>query len=176
MSVFNSISNKIMLGFAAILLLFAVTSSLMYRESVMIHAQKEYFSKQALPALRDAEDAADNISNLQLAAFGLYSTSISSEDFEQKRIEFEENLARLITKLSLLAFVREIGLEEEMQRVWSEVAGLQTIMARDRIDWDGARSQLDEIQNAVGLFNEKLDSVNNQASFLANEASDNISK
>ncbi|MCY7297281.1 methyl-accepting chemotaxis protein [Alteromonas sp. a30] len=175
MSVFNSISNKIMLGFAAILLLVVVTSGLMYRESVMILEQKEYFSQQALPALRDAEDAADNIGKLQLAAFELYSTSISSEDFVTKKTEFEDNLSQLIAKLRQLDFVQEIGLEQEMQQVWDEVTALQVIMNQEgSVDWDGARTQLSQIQNAVGLFNEKLDSVTHQARFLANEASDNI--
>lgn len=175
MSVFNSISNKVMLGFAAILLLVLITSSFMYRESSMIYEQKEYFSQQALPALNDAESVSAIMSALQIAAFGLYSTSVSSEAFAEQVALYDADLNTLIAKLSRLDFVKKIGLEEDIQSVWSEVAILQEIMSRGRIDWDGARRQLDKIQEVVGLFNDKLDAVNDEASRLASEASDNIS-
>ncbi len=175
MSLFKSISNKVMLGYSAILVLVVIAAGYMYHQSSLIFEQKEYFATQTLPALRDVEDASANLSALQIAAFGLYSTSVSSEDFALNTQEFEENLSKLIQKLERMEFVTKIGLKQESDSVWEEVAVLQNIMSAEQINWDGARSQLDSIQQAVGAFSDKLDKVNVQAGKLAEEASSNIS-
>lgn len=175
MSLFNSISNKVMLGYSAILLLVIITAGFLYHESSMISEQKEYFSAQTLPTLRDVENASANLSALQIAAFGLYSTSVTSEEFESRADSYQSNINQLIQKLSRLAYVKSIGLQNEANLVWTEVDALQNIMSADRINWDGARNQLESIQQSVAAFSDKLDKVNTQAGKLAEEASENIS-
>lgn len=175
MSVLNSIGNKVMLGYGAISIMVIITAGFLFHESSMISEQKELFSTDTLPVLRDAEATAANLSSLQLASFALYSTSISSSEFATKAHEYEMNLEDLIAKLSRLDYVRALSLGEEKTKVWQEVSRLQQIMSADRVDWDGARSQLGSIQESVNVLSDKLKKVNKQASDRAQEASRNIS-
>ena len=175
MSVLNSISYKVMLGYAAITVMVIVTTSFLFYKSSMISEQKEYFTTDTLPVLRNAEATAANLSALQLASYALYSTSISRSEFADRAGEYEIDLNGLITKLNRLNYAMALSLDEEKDKVWQEVSRLQQIMSADRVDWDGARSQLSKIEEAVNVFSDKLEKVNKQASELAEEASANIS-
>ena len=175
MFVLNSISNKVMLGYAAITIVVIITASFLIYESSTISQQKEHFSTDTLPVLRDAEATAANLSALQLASYALYSTSITDSEFADRARKYEVNLDSLITKLSRLNYVKALSLGEERDKVWQEVSRLQQIMSADRVDWDEARSQLANIEGTVNTFSNKLKQVNEQASELAKDASANIS-
>lgn len=174
MSVLNSIGNKVMLGYGAISVMVIITAGFLFHESSMISDQKELFTTDTLPVLRDAEATAANLSALQLASYALYSTSMTGSEFAAKASEYETNLETLLAKLGRLDYARALSLDEEKNRVWQEVSRLQQIMSADRVDWDGARSQLGNIQDSVNALSDKLKKVNKQASDLAQEASHNI--
>ena len=175
MSMLDSISKKVMLGYAAILVLLIITAACLYKESSIIYEQKEYFSQQLLPALRDAEATSANLSSLQLAAFALYSTSLSPKDFAEQLAGYEDNLNKNLRALDKLAFAKKLNLSNDKDVIWQRVNRLEQIMRANRVDWDGARDQLTVIEAAVNDFRAKLDDVKKMVEESANKASDNIS-
>ncbi|UAA37818.1 methyl-accepting chemotaxis protein [Paraneptunicella aestuarii] len=175
MSIFDSISKKVMLGYSAILVLLIITATFLYQESTAINEQKDYFAQKTLPALRNAENATANLSAMQIAAFGLYSTSLEQGMFTQQVEQYDAKLDELIRSLEQLPFAKSLGLKAEKETVWTELGKLQQIMSAGRVDWDGAREQLNIIQSASEQFRSKLDKVKSMVSEQAEDASAKIS-
>ncbi|MCC2605828.1 methyl-accepting chemotaxis protein [Planctobacterium marinum] len=175
MNLFNSISKKVMLGYAGIVMVLVVTSFFMYRESSIIFAQKETFVQETLPTLRAVEQASASLSSVQVASFGLYGLTIEQEGFQREINQLKKQLDNHLQDISRAGLASSQKLESEKQKVWRDVTRLQTIMTASNIDWDGARTALADIQQNMQGLQKLLTEVKTQASNNATDASDNIS-
>ena len=79
----NSISRKVMAGYIVILLTVLLASLYLYQQSSYVGRTNEAFTKELLPKLQSIEVISKELSELQLATYALYGTTISAEQFSQ---------------------------------------------------------------------------------------------
>lgn len=174
MDILNSISKKVMVGYIGIVIVLVVIAGLLYQESSEINEQKQVFVDQTLPILRAAEQVSSSLNKVQIAAFGLYGTTLTSNDFER---ELKANEAILNDKLAELERARlgnSQGIMQAKQKVWQQITNLKNIMSANSVDWDGARVALGAIQQEMTALNGLISTVNEAASRQAQDSSDEI--
>lgn len=172
---FNSISKKVMVGYAAVLLLLLITAVFLYRESNIVFELKESFVQKTLPALRAVEETSSSLNGIQIASFGLYGTTLNQGQFDEQAARFEEILSTKLNELKRAGLGNTSELENRKQQMWNHVDQLKANMSSGSIDWDAARSQLNAIQMEMDSMRQLLEQFKGAASRQANEASDNIS-
>lgn len=175
MGIFNSISRKVMAGYIVIVAVLLVTAMLLYGESNKIADQKETFVQQVLPTLTAVEETSSNINKLQIAAFGLYGTTLELGPFNQQLAVIEKELDGKLKSFQRNQMGNSRELETQKKAVLDEVKVLRDIMGAGSVDWDGARDALASMQTQIDKFQKSIASIKAAASANAEEASDNIS-
>ncbi|XOV77400.1 MAG: methyl-accepting chemotaxis protein [Aestuariibacter sp.] len=175
MDILNSISKKVMVGYVGIVVVLLVIATLLYQESSAINDQKQVFVDQTLPTLRAAEQVSSALNKVQIAAFGLYGTTLTLNDFNTQLRNQEAIVTEKLKELERANLGNSSGITQAKQKAWQQVDNLKNIMAADGVDWDGAREALASIQKEMTALNELIATVNAAASTQAQDSSDAIS-
>ena len=103
----KSISRKVMAGYIVILVTVLLAGLYLYQQSSYVGRTNEAFTKELLPQLQSIEVISKELSELQLATYALYGTTISAEQFSQ----FYATSKRTLTQQLSQFYLRSIGLQ-----------------------------------------------------------------
>ena len=98
----RSINTKIMLGYAAMLIVIGIIGTSMYVKSTGISMKNQAFVDNTLPLLRLTEEATSLLNNLHMAAFAYYGTTITNEDFDERYTSNKERLNKNLAAIKLV--------------------------------------------------------------------------
>ncbi len=172
--VLNSISKKVMVGYAAVMLVLSVTAALLYQKTSHVEEFNDQFVDQTLPALRAIESAGSELSRVQILAFGLYGTTLDIPEF---RREIPKHWQAIDASLNTAKDLGQVSSRRvfSYDAITSAVSRLEDVMDAERVDWDQAREELNDIQREADKFREALAEHKNQLAQSARVASKGVS-
>jgi methyl-accepting chemotaxis protein len=167
----NSISRKVMAGYIVILLTVLLASLYLYQQSSYVGRTNEAFTKELLPKLQSIEVISKELSELQLATYALYGTTISAEQFSQFYATSKRTLTEQLSQFEDEMFSK-IGSKQSFTELFQVIDKLYaTMMNRDSVDWDEARSYLERLQSIKHKLDEALNEVKNSVQETAQKDS-----
>lgn len=142
----NSISRKVLVGYAAIVLIVAVVSSILFSGLSRINDATDEFAAKSLPAVQSINKIKKSINQTLIMAYGLYGYTIERQDFESN---VSEELNHLTAEVKQLAsFFRQAD-AVKLDILSDRLAVFKDIMTASEVDWDAARESLGQIQAEV---------------------------
>lgn len=154
----KSISRKVMAGYIVILLTVLLAGLYLYQQSSYVGRTNEAFTKELLPKLQSIEVISKELSELQLATYALYGTTINAEQFSQFYARSKSTLTEQLGQFENEMFSRT-GPNQSFTELFQVIDKLYTTMNRDSIDWDEARSYLETLQSIKHKLDEALNEV-----------------
>lgn len=143
---FHSISRKVILGYAGILLILGLATSVLFAKLFTISQDTNQFVGETLPLVEQINKANNAFNKLVVAAFGLYGYTLGAEQFERIQTQNISQLNRLLPRLKKpLPETREIDLEP----LNATLSRFRLEMAQESVDWDLARELLAALQQQV---------------------------
>ena len=178
----NSISKKVMAGYAAILIVLAFTAVWLNNQTAAVNLNNKTLVETTLPALQSIDTISIELNAIQLAAFGLYGTTLSSSAFRQAFANHSQNIeTELDSFRDAYKGKNSDGqqLPQKIDQLLKSVTNLQNIMSQSSVNWDSARRQLATIGSDGVDANDDLDalqrSIGQDAELRANQISEQIS-
>ncbi len=156
MSSSTSIKSRILVGYAAVLLVTLVASWLLISSNRQVQTAVNGFVDNALPALKAISAAQSDTKELVLNGYELYGTTIKPEQFSVRQQQLQQQLQDRLAQLSrygnndLVAALT--GLQQAMQQ-------LGQLMQASQVDWDQAREQLANINSRANQFNQQMETL-----------------
>lgn len=154
----NSISRKVMAGYIVILLTVLLAGLYLYQQSSYVGKTNEAFTKELLPKLQSIEVISKELSELQLAAYALYGTTINAQQFSQFYTTSKRTLTEQLSQFENEVFSRT-GSNRSFTDLFQVIDKLYSTMNRDSIDWDEARLYLETLQTVKHKLDETLNEV-----------------
>ena len=151
-SLWNSISKKVMIGYAAILVLLLATAFLVSQKNVQIEQTNKDFSQSTLPTLRAFEQTQSALNALHINAYALYGTTLSLNEYQKRIAEHQKQLNQSLESLKQLEALTESSLREQLKEINQSLKSLEATMSSAHIDWDVARSHLSQLQQEMDVF------------------------
>ena len=102
----KSISRKVMAGYIVILLTVLLAGLYLYQQSSYVRKTNEAFTKELLPKLQSIEVISKELSELQLAAYALYGTTINAQQFSQFYTTSKRTLTEQLSQFENEVFSR----------------------------------------------------------------------
>jgi len=171
MDLFKSISTKAMLGYIAIICVSLITTILLFKRAEAISSENSRFVTQTLPALRGIEQTLSTLNSIEIDAFALYGTTLSSSEFSKS---FDAHQKQLTTSIQELNENKQIT--DMSSQLISSVKSLQGVMAKSRVNWDQARQELSGIQSQANTLKANLDKLKTQHSDTAAQGVEQINQ
>lgn len=169
--ILKSIKSKIFIGYAAILLVTLITSSLLVSSNKNIKDNVSEFIEDTLPTLGAISTLQHITKDQVLAGYSLYGTTLDVNDFNQLNQNLENQLK---IEQEKLAEVQNKQLIEEFANLHHALYSLANIMGNQSINWDLARDSLNSLSMAAKALNESLDLLAIDVSESAKSRSINI--
>ncbi|MCG8669500.1 MAG: methyl-accepting chemotaxis protein [Pseudomonadales bacterium] len=164
-SILSSISSKIFIGYAAVLVMTVAAALALNNTSSMVKQQVTTFMDVTLPELNDVENMSTATSRLLISAYSLYGTTTNVKQFDQSlKTQLDELSANIAHIKSVDNEIDLSGIESGVQAYSESLKGLRNIMDRRSIDWDGARTQL-------GIITQDMDNIKQQLLALKEKVS-----
>jgi len=167
----NSISKKVVLGYALVLLMLVMTTSIMSSKLFNTKAVNDEFVQMSLPALEAVTQTHNSASKVMMAAFGLYGYTINANEFNQiieaEFIKFDRSIKQL----------KSAGLNvkaSDSEQFRSSLTTLANVMSQEEVDWDQARETLSLLQRLNDEFAVQLSAVEKYVQNNANETLDEV--
>lgn len=167
----NSISKKVVLGYALVLVMLILTGSLMSNKLVNTKAANDEFVDMSLPALEAVTKTHASASKVMMAAFGLYGYTISSDEFNQiiatEFVSFDKSVQKL----------RSFGLDVQPQATEefrNALSRLEQLMSAQSVNWDSARETLSLLQRLNDEFAARLSKAEKKVQQNANATLDEV--
>lgn len=161
----NSISRKVIAGYAAIALVLAIVVVMLFGKLDNIATEAEKFSNETLPRIQAVKQASSEVNQVMIAAYGLYGFTVESERFAEIR---EQNLTNLQGILSRLPKIQGFDVDE-LERLSANLSQLQRIMTASEVDWDGARDTLTILQRQAQSIEESLLQIEQRVSMQVDD-------
>jgi len=139
--IFSSVSSKVFAGYAAVLLVMVVTAVALVNTNRNVQAQVNVFVDVTLPELAALQDLSSAAQSLQLAAFSLYGTTSTAEEFDQS-YQTQQGVIKSSIRGLAQADVRLPELRRELDELNRVLGQVRDTMAVKPVDWDAARRQL----------------------------------
>lgn len=174
MKLMNSINKKVMAGYGVILLLLIVAITFSVGQATRVEKGNQQFIMQTIPSLAQIEQASMSLKSLQLAAYGLYGTTLDSQSFSNKRNSFSNALSQSLTQLNDTARTLNVRGHFSDAAVMQQIAQLQTTMSANSIDWDGARTILDQLERDVAQLSTSLSALKTAVASQATQQAETI--
>jgi methyl-accepting chemotaxis protein len=151
----SSISTKIFLGYAAVLLITTATTVTISNTNREVKREVSSFVEQTLPLLGHLQTLALTVKELEISAYSLYGTTTDSATFtrayQQGMGDIEQSLSSLQSgNLTTDAVRRNIN------KLDSDLQAVNRIMSASSVDWDAARDQLAKLSSQVKQVNQEL--------------------
>ena len=154
----DSISKKVMAGYVVILLAVLVAGLFMFQKSSYIGKTNRVFTNELLPELQSIEFISKEVSELQLFAYALYGTTISTEQFAQ---HYKNSKAKLTKELPQLG-TSVLSVDSLFVELFQVIDSLNTAMQNNQVDWDEAREHLEVLQSIKNKLDTQLTEVENK--------------
>lgn len=172
----NSISRKVLVGYAAIIVIVAIVSSVLFTGLSGINRVTDEFVDKSLPALQNATKVNQGVNRILVAAYGLYGYTIEKAAFETS---VNNEFKSVVTAMNSLSVLVPTGKKVNFDDLKNELERFQEIMTSDEVDWDGARSLLTKIQEEAtrieAIVSQSATVLSNEATLKTSEISNDVS-
>lgn len=171
----TSISKKVLLGYMLVLIVAIAASITLFSAAGEVKQGTNQFISRTLPELNDLQQVRQSLDATQIAAYGLYGTMIDGEEFSKVLKAQKPRLEKLLSGESVLAsYGQQQVVSTEVNALLSEFSRLYSVMTAEDVDWDGARDILTSVDKHAKNIAEKITSVSDNVSTMANQSSDEI--
>ena len=168
----NSISRKVVAGYAAILLLLALTTSGLFSKLTTIDEITDQFVGKSLPTIQGVKQASNSLNRLLIAAYGLYGYTI--EQAEYKRT-LESEFTAINRAIPIVTKSYPKARELDVQAMKAILEDFRLVMAQNDVDWDRARELLTQMQRQAQLMEQVLSRAEKAVTASANTKVHDIS-
>jgi methyl-accepting chemotaxis protein len=152
-TMFSSIRIRIMIGYAAILLVTLVAAVILTSSSKFVQNKVGSFVQQTLPALNNINILQTTSKELVLKGYSLYGTTLTTEEFVIVRKQLQQRLDNANEQLATSSSNNQI--DASIVKVKVALDRLYKVMNQANVDWDLAREHLMSLdQQASKLTNE----------------------
>ncbi|BFM17218.1 hypothetical protein R50073_34010 [Maricurvus nonylphenolicus] len=151
----SSISAKIFLGYATVLLVTIVTTVAISNTNRQVQQEVSAFVEQTLPQLGQLQSLAQTVKELEIAAYSLYGTTTDSAAFNRSYQAGMSNIQSTIQSLRSSGLALD-ALNSQQQQLDSALQDINRIMSAGSVDWDAARDSLASLSGKAGDINKEL--------------------
>ncbi|QDE33087.1 MULTISPECIES: methyl-accepting chemotaxis protein [Shewanella] len=173
LNAFNTIKARILLGYAAILIMTLVAAGLLSSSNQTVKNEVAGFIDGTLPALNSITKVQSHAKELVLMGYSLYGTTISVDEFSEQKNTLTQSLNKQYQQLS---DVTSTQLMPQIDALNTALSALETTMSKSSVDWDNAREQLSSLNNSANELKDRLDTLAQDISNQANQNAINIQK
>lgn len=167
----DSIKSRILIGYAAILLVTLVASVLLINSNRLVMHEVNGFVERSMPALNAVNAVQSTAKQLVLTGYELYGTTINGNEFTEKQQALDKVLT---THLSKLAGLSDNTLKQQYLDLNNTLDQLLQVMQTSEIDWDKARESLSAMNISAGIFNQTMESLSARITEEAKTNTQNI--
>ena len=125
-----TVSNKILLGYLAVLVITVVTALTLATTTQGVKDRAGQFIEITLPQLDKLQTLNNLISLQEISAFSLYGTTINSERFDAQLRDYQQQMRQLNLSGS------NRSLQSGLESFQSDLAALREVMTAASVDWD----------------------------------------
>lgn len=165
---FHSIRHKIIVGYAAVLVVALVSAAVLLNNNQQIRQRVDRFTGTTLPVLAQLDLLLSNSKELVLAGYSLYGTTLDSKSFAIRQQQLEYNLQQANQRL---AQQLQISLTSELKAFHQVVDNLNAVMVKPDVDWDLARERLADLTRQAAVLATRLDELRTEVAAEANAGS-----
>lgn len=158
-TMFSSIRIRIMIGYAAILLVTLVAAVILTSSSKFVQGKVGSFVHQTLPALNNINILQTTSKELVLKGYSLYGTTLSPEQFQIVREQLQQQLESANKQLASLSSNSQV--DGSIEKVKVALNSLYKVMNQSNVDWDLAREHLMSLDQQAVKLTEELDKLRN---------------
>jgi methyl-accepting chemotaxis protein len=151
----SSISTKIFLGYATVLLITIVTAVTIGKTNHQVQQEASAFVEQTLPQLGHLQTLAQTVKELEIAAYSLYGTTTDSAAFNRSYQAGIDNIESTIQSLRSSELKLD-ALYSQQQQLDSALQDINRIMSAGSVDWDAARNSLASLSGKAGDISREL--------------------
>ena len=169
---FNSISRKVVAGYAAILILLALTTSGLFSKLTTINAITDQFVGKSLPTIQGVKQASNSLNRLLIAAYGLYAYTVEQGEYSQI---LTDELAALGQALPVVSASYSNARDINLNEIKNTLEQVRSVMAQDNVDWERIRELLIRLQQQANEMEKILSAAEQQVSQSANRKVHDIS-
>ena len=170
-----SISTKILLGYGSILLITLLAALMLVRTTSDVEMRVNTFVGETLPELESIEKLSTAVNQLELAAYSLYGTTSSSEEFQQRRKHLESSTQTPLANLNNQQHSQRLSsLRTGFEALGTTLNRLQQTMGGESIDWDQARSLLNSLSSDSANITQQLAGLKSTVATNASASSEMI--
>ena len=168
----NSISKKVVVGYALVLLMLVLTTSILSGKLITIQQVNDEFVDSSLPALKAVTQTHNSANAIMMAAYGFYGYTLAADEFE---LLTSKEFKRFEKSLKSLRSLNVDFKPNDSQAFMAALNTLSEVMSREEVDWDLARATLSQLQTLNDKFALRLKKVESQVQQDANEVLDEVS-
>ncbi|MGP1834878.1 methyl-accepting chemotaxis protein [Shewanella frigidimarina] len=168
---FNTIKARILLGYAAILLMTLVAAVLLNNSNQTVKREVGGFVDGTLPALNSITRVQSLAKELVLMGYSLYGTTIDVTEFSQNKVKLEKSLNEQYQQLNTVTSTQLIP---QIDALNAALSALENTMSKSSVDWDNARNHLSTLNNSANELKDRLDVLAEEISTQANLNAINI--
>ncbi|GGP48409.1 methyl-accepting chemotaxis protein [Shewanella algicola] len=173
LNAFNTIKARILLGYAATVIMTLVAAGLLSSSNQTVKLEVAGFVDGTLPALKSITNVQSHAKELVLMGYSLYGTTISVTEFSEQKNLLSENLNQQYRQLNS---VISTPLMPQIDALYAALSALESTMSKQSVDWDNAREQLSLLNNSANDLKDRLDTLAQDISGQANQNAMNIQK
>ena len=171
LNAFNTIKARILLGYAATVLMTLVAAGLLSSSNQTVKQEVAGFVDGTLPALKSITKVQSHAKELVLIGYSLYGTTINVSEFSEQKNVLTQNLNQQYQQLNT---VTSAQLMPQIDALYAALSSLETIMSKQSVDWDNAREQLSKLNNSANELKDRLDILAQDISGQASQNAMNI--
>lgn len=155
---FNTIKQRILLGYALVILVVVIAAMVLSSSNNSVNKQVDSYVSKTLPALNAINTIQSNSKELVLNSYSLYGTTLSVNDFKERYTDVVGDIEHQFSTLNALGnSVSEAKAKFDDLSV--AVASIQTTMSASSISWDTARNNLETISALSEALTTVLDEI-----------------
>lgn len=176
MFLINSISKKVMLGYAILLIVLLCISGSLYQKMDLMNKNNTALIEVTLASQVASERLSTSLTELQLAGFGVYGMTLNVERFDSVIASSRKAFSDNIKVLESLTEMPSRTLSQDVERVLSAAESIDSTMSKENIDWDVAREKLTAMHQASDGLTGTIKTISLQISAEAEQRSAVISE
>lgn len=152
----TSINRKVMTGYVAILITVTVAGWLLFQQSDRIGQTSDQFIGELLPRMHAIETINRQLDQLQLAAYAFYGTTIDIDRFDTRHLAAKKQIRSNLESLHSTDGSGTQAFALNLDPLDDTVSDLRSAMTQSPVDWDGARIQLEKLEQTRAELNQTL--------------------
>ena len=169
--ILGSISTKIFLGYAAVLLITIVAAWTLISTTKTVQGQVATFVEQTLPQLSAIKRIGNIVNQWEISAYVLYATQ-SLDPYDQQRRELKDEMTQALAVFTVGENTVSVqALKSHLTRLNDALENLRRVMAADSIEWDVARDGLGVLSARAKQVGDELSQIQGHISGAATRSS-----